>query len=331
MASKEPLLSSGTPVVQSLQGRFLSEAYYREKLAGFRKYDPGLWKSTLTVNMSPFMAIPFSILICFTLALVLLGKAFPPMAPFLALGPQVHTVLGAALSFIMVFRTNTAYSRWWEARLLWGVVNNTTRSMVCRAPSMMKNEAAFTQLVTELMAFAVCLKNHLRGVKTRPEELGAMLPYALIVTLAESANPPLAAIQAMASTVRSSIKTESPADAALANASFLQLSTALDALANTVGACERVKNTPTPFGYVAALRGFLLLWLFTMPFTLIGTYGVVAVPAMALVGFLFLNLEMMAMEIEQPFGDDADDLPLEEYCLGIERVCLSFLKSSPFR
>ena len=82
---------------------------------------------------------------------------------------------------------------------------------------------------------------------------------------------------------------------------------------------------------MAALRGFLLLWLFTMPFTLIGTYGFVAVPAMALVGFLFLNLELMAMEIEQPFGDDADDLPLEEYCLGIERVCLSFLKSSPFR
>ena len=48
-------------------------------------------------------------------------------------------------------------------------------------------------------------------------------------------------------------------------------------------------------------------------------------------GFLFLNLEMMAMQIEQPFGDDADDLPLEEYCLGIERVCLDFLKRSPFK
>ena len=54
-------------------------------------------------------------------------------------------------------------------------------------------------------------------------------------------------------------------------------------------------------------------------------------PLAALVGFLFLNLEMMAMQIEQPFGDDADDLPLEEYCLGIERVCLDFLKRSPFR
>ena len=51
--------------------------------------------------------------------------------------------------------------------------------------------------------------------------------------------------------------------------------------------------------------------------------------AMALVGFLFINLEMMALEIEQPFGDDPDDLPLEEYCLGIERVCLDFLKRSP--
>jgi hypothetical protein len=79
--------------------------------------------------------------------------------------------------------------------------------------------------------------------------------YALIVTLAESANPPLAAVQALAATVRSGIKTETPADALIANASFLQLSNALDALACTVGACERVKNTPTPFGYVAALRG----------------------------------------------------------------------------
>jgi len=277
------------------------------------------------------MTVPLSLLIGWTLALTVLGKLLPLLSPLFSMGPQIHTILGAAVSFIMVFRTNTAYSRWWEARLLWGVINNTTRSVVARAPSILKNEAVFTQMTTEFMAFAITLKNHLRGVKTSPDELGAMLPYALIVTLAESANPPLAAIQALAATVRSGIKTESPADAILANASFLQLSNSLDALANTVGACERVKNTPTPFGYVAALRLFVLLWLFTMPFTLIGMYSWLATPAMTLVGFLFLNLEMMAMEIEQPFGDDADDLPLEEYCLGIERICLDFLKRSPFK
>lgn len=331
LTASEPLLNSNPPIVHALSGRFLSEAFYRERIACFRKYDPSLWRDTLRIHMSDFMRVPFMLLLAWTTFLAFLGRAVPALDPLLSVGPQVHTVLGAALSFIMVFRTNTAYSRWWEARLLWGTVNNTIRSVVARAPSILKNEAVFTELTTEFMAYAVCLKNHLRGVRTSPDELGTMLPYALIVTLAESANPPLAAVQALAATVRSGIKTETPADALIANASFLQLSNALDALACTVGACERVKNTPTPFGYVAALRAFLLLWLFTMPFTLIGVYGFISVPAMALVGFLFLNLEMMAMEIEQPFGDDADDLPLEEYCLGIEKICLDFLKRSPFK
>lgn len=91
-----------------------------------------------------------------------LEKLLPVISPLLSMGPQIHAILGAALSFIMVFRTNTAYSRWWEARLLWGVVNNTTRSVVARAPSILKNEAVFTQMTTEFMAFAITLKNRAR-------------------------------------------------------------------------------------------------------------------------------------------------------------------------
>lgn len=285
----------------------------------------------MRVHMSSFMTVPFTLLVGWTFFLYFDSKVMPAVAPYMALGPNVHTLLGAALSFLMVFRTNTAYSRWWEARMLWGTVNNTLRSMVSRAPSMLKNQAVYSQMVTELVAFAVLLKNHLRGEKTPPEELGPMMPYALIVTLSEAANPPLAAIHALSNTIRSGIKTESESDALMANATFLQLSNSLDALAGVVGACERVKNTPTPFGYVCALRAFLLLWLFTMPFTMIGVYGAIAIPAMGMVGFLFLNLEMMAMEIEQPFGDDADDLPLEEYVLGMERVSLDFLKRATFK
>ena len=77
-----------------------------------------------------------------------------------------------------------------------------------------------------------------------------------------------------------------------------------------------------PLGYVSALRFFLLFWLFTLPLTLVGSYGGAATPAISLIGFLYLNLEYVAMEIEQPFGHDANDLPLEEYCAGIERVLL---------
>jgi len=234
-------------------------------------------------------------------------------------------VLGSALSFIMVFRTNTAYSRWWEARLLWGQVANNVRSVATRARPMMKSEADFEALLAQMIAFAVLLKNHLRGEPTRADELGELLPAETLSRFSTFANPPLAAIAACSATVRNGIKTEGP-DACMANATFATLTTALDNMAQAVGGMERVKNTPTPFGYVAALRTFVLLWLSTMPFTLIGPFGWLACIAIGMLSFLFLNLEQMAMEIEQPFGDDADDLPLEDYCLGIERVCLDAIK-----
>lgn len=174
-------------------------------------------------------------------------------------------------------------------------------------------------LITELIGFAVTLKNHLRGEKTVPEELGRRMPLELIHSANQSACPPLAMLQMASSTVLSGLKTEGN-NAAVVNASYQVLTSELSAISGTVGACERIKNTPTPYGYVASLRVFLLLWLFTLPFCLIGTYSWEAIPGIGLIAFLFLNLEQMAMEIEQPFGDDPDDLPLEEYCMGIERI-----------
>ena len=263
-------------------GRFLSETHYREAITGFRKYDGGTWRATMKLDITAtFLVVPVVALTGWTLFLYVISRVLPSTLAVMSLGPQVHVVLGGALSFIVVFRTNTAYSRWWEARMLWGAVNNNIRSVVCRATTMLKSDAAYTQMVTEFMAYAVLLKNHLRGVKTTPDELGGMLPFALIATLCESANPPLAAVQALAVTVRNGIKTDAGPDALLANASFLSIQTALDALAGTVGACERVKNTPTPYGYVSALRSFMLIWLFSMPFTLIGMYNLLAVPVSA--------------------------------------------------
>ena len=71
---------------------------------------------------------------------------------------------------------------------------------------------------------------------------------------------------------------------------------------------------------------FLLLWLVTLPFTLISTFAWWSTPMVSIVAFLFFNLEQMAMEIEQPFGDDPNDLPLEEFCLRVERVLLDILR-----
>ena len=133
----------------------------------------------------------------------------------------------------------------------------------------------------------------------------------------------MAAVEAMAVTIRQGLSNNGPGGGgALASSAYLHLSTDLRSLTGAATACERIKTSPMPLGYVSALRFFLVLWLSSLPLTLVGPYGLAAAPAVSGIAFLFLNLENVAMEIEQPFGHDANDLPLEEYCAGIERVLL---------
>ena len=90
--AKEPLLSGGAPTTVSSSGRFLSEPFYREKLAGFRKYDPELWRPTIYVHMCPFMTIPLTALVGWTFVLLCFCNWSPAFKAVFSLSPQVHTL-----------------------------------------------------------------------------------------------------------------------------------------------------------------------------------------------------------------------------------------------
>ena len=144
--------------------------------------------------------------------------------------------------------------------------------------------------------------------------------------MATAPSPPNAVVARLATTVRAGLRRDD--ELLLLSASYLFFSEELRSLTAAATACERIKSSPMPLGYVAALRFFLVLWCMTLPLTMIGSYGWLATPAVAAVSFLFLNLEQVAIEIEQPFGHDANDLPLEECAhrlscsrLGCVRVC----------
>ena len=111
----------------------------------------------------------------------------------------------------------------------------------------------------------------------------------------------------------------------LAASVFTEASADLRALHNAFGVCERIRSTPMTFGYVASLRSVLMLWLLTFPLSLVGSYGWIAPAALLVITYIFLTIEQMAVEIEQPFGDDPNDLPLEEYILDFEALLLEVL------
>lgn len=91
-------------------GRLLCESFYRAKLSSFRQYEPEKWAHTLTLHASRFVLQPCLLIVLYTVLLIKLAIEWTPwLMPFFTLNPLAHTVLGSALSFLMVFRTNTVY------------------------------------------------------------------------------------------------------------------------------------------------------------------------------------------------------------------------------
>jgi putative membrane protein len=79
-----------------------------------------------------------------------------------------------------------------------------------------------------------------------------------------------------------------------------------------VGACERIKNTPIPYSYSMFVKKFIFIYLFTLPFGFVTSFGYVTVPTVMLISFILLSVELIAEEIEDPFGRDVNDLPTDE-------------------
>merc|ERR1719393_571743 len=99
---------------------------------------------------------------------------------------------------------------------------------------------------------------------------------------------------------------------------FDEMSEQIRVINHAVGTCRKIKETPMTLGYVTTLRSIMMLWLSTLPLCLIGEFGWLATPLIAFIAFLFINIEQMAVEIEQPFGDDPNDLPQEQYIIELE-------------
>ena len=85
-----------------------------------------------------------------------------------------------------------------------------------------------------------------------------------------------------------------------------------------MGACERIRNTPIPFGYTIHLKRIMLIYLLTLPFGFIKTMGWYSIPFMMIVFYTMIGIELMGEEIEEPFGTDLNDLPFDDLAAKIQ-------------
>lgn len=219
------------------------------------------------------------------------------------LGPSFLSILGIILGLLLVFRTNTAYDRWWEGRRLWGQLVNISRGLAHALDAQLDasdrvRRDRYTQM---LVAFPPALAAHLRAPRHVPPDDGTPSPPP------PAEHEPNRIVQQMHRAVAQDV-----AAGALPTESRIALQPLLTAFDDVTGACERIRNTPIPFSYSSYIKQFVVLYAIIMPFGLVREFGYGTVIACMFTFFATMGLELLAGEIEEPFGTDRNDLPLDQ-------------------
>ena len=214
------------------------------------------------------------------------------------LGPSFLSILGIILGLLLVFRTNTAYDRWWEGRKLWGQLVNVSRGLAHALDAMLPaGHEARTRYAGQLAAYPASLASHLRRPRGEP-----------------GPHEPNRVVQELVRGFHDDVRAE-----ALPRETLVSLAPLLTAFDDITGACERIRNTPIPFSYSSYIKQFVVLYALVMPFGLVKEFGYGTVIASMFTFFATMGLELLATEIEEPFGTDRNDLPLDDISATIAR------------
>jgi ion channel-forming bestrophin family protein len=274
----------------------------------------------------------------FRLALQLHGSVVPAVLPrtllyglFAALLVVLHQnglsfnvsssaslLLNLVLGLLLVFRTNTAYERFWEGRRLWGSMINISRNLARHIwvnilekdpQDRIEKRAALNLIV----AFSVATKNQLRQEFVN-EELLPLLSSTRYQSLKLMNNPALEIAFWMQDYLQQQYYRRCLDSYQLANMNKL-----INDLIDCLGGCERILKTPIPMAYAIHLKQLLLVYCLILPFQFVQDVGWLTVPIVIIISFTLFGIEEIGIEIENPFGRDANDLQLDAFCETMKR------------
>lgn len=269
------------------------------------------------LHIGPRLASWMSVSLAYSLVVTWIVIHFSPTLGWYA-GKELAALLGVGLGVLIVFRNNAAHDRWWEARKLWGQLINELRNLALKAQAHAEVDAEeHARFAKYLVDFAHSLRLHLRGWgRPKTEKGNQTVPEAF-------PHAPGYVAWMVHETLNQWNRQGKLKD------TIWIMDHHARALMDICGACERIKNTPLASSYRALFRLGILLYVLFAPWALALDLGWWCLPALA-VGFGFIiGIELTAEEVEEPFGTEKDDLPLESYCQTIEQFVTAVLKYSP--
>ena len=246
----------------------------------------------------------------FTLLIDFVVMHFFPNETVLEKLIAVYSLVGFVISLLLVFRTNTAYDRWWEGRKKWGELVNDTRNLCAKLAVLIENEDDRDFFRRMVPNFTFAAKEHLRkGV-----DLSVLnLNEKEFQILSQTQHIPLGISQLIYARMVQLKK-----EGILSEQDLLLLGNNHNAFMDSVGACERIKNTPIPFSYSLFLKKFIFIYVTTLPLAFVTVFGYWSALIATFVFYVLVSMEVLAEEIEDPFGTDDNDLPTDQLCERIQ-------------
>lgn len=212
----------------------------------------------------------------------------------------MHTTVGFVLSLLLAYRTNTAYDRWWEGRKLWGSLVNNSRNLAIKLSAILENDSDKNYFRKIIPGYASILAKHLTN-----EEVGKVLFEGLDLEIDHNKHKPNQVAKMIFNKINDLYKSNK-----ISGDQLIILNAELQSFTDVCGACERIKNTPIPYSYSAFIKKFIFFYVMTLPFGYVFSLGYYVVPVVVFIFYVLASLELIAEEIEDPFGIDENDLQL---------------------
>lgn len=221
----------------------------------------------------------------------------------------MHTTVGFVLSLLLAYRTNTAYDRWWEGRKQWGLLVNNSRNLAIKLSAYLTDENDRLFFRKAIPVYASILSKHLTN-----EEVGKALYEGLDLEIDQHKHRPNQVAKMIFQKANDLYES-----AKISGDQFYIINRELQSFADVCGACERIKNTPIPYSYSSFIKKFIFFFIMTLPFGFVFSLGYYVIPVVVFIFYVLSSLELIAEEIEDPFGSDANDLPTAKLALNIKK------------
>jgi len=227
---------------------------------------------------------------------------------------SIHSLVGFVLGLLLVFRTNTAYERWWEGRKLLGALVNTSRNLALKVDAFLPKDASdkrefFGQMISN---YCFSMKNHLRDKRIASElVLSSDLTEDVFNNIDHLPN-------LIAEKIYGGTKNMYN-EKIITDNIYITIDDQVKQFTDIIGGCERIKKTPIPYSYNIFIKKIIFIYTMTLPIGLATTFEYWAIPISLFVLYVLVSLELLAEEIEDPFGEDTNDLPVDEICHTIKK------------